>query len=391
MHKLIVLGVLPAIALASPAFPFRRTDYEAKSCAELGLKQCGTGCIQLDYTCCPAETGGCPPGNHCVLGDDKQPGCCLDDYVCTGNGGVVSTTFSLTSTAAVSETVAPEATTTTTEADVSSTSEEPVASTTETAASTTEGAASTTAVEAQSSTSADAAQSSTTEAASATETSTSAASTSATVSDTASTGTTASDTTTNPSTTAFTTSTVYTTTTKTITSCPASHPCHSGTGLPPVTVITETIAVSTTICPVVESPPLPLPTTTTTTTTPATPHSTTILIPIAAPTVHCPGHGSACHSVVTIGTSTTTVKAVPIVPATTTTTTTTSVPAATRSATGTGAYRTATPSASATGRVVTAGAAGHGPHAAARAGMGMAAGVVGVVVFDLLQHAGFQF
>ncbi|KAJ3541873.1 hypothetical protein NM208_g4398 [Fusarium decemcellulare] len=30
-------------------------------CNEQGLKDCGTGCIETSWTCCPSKAGGCPP------------------------------------------------------------------------------------------------------------------------------------------------------------------------------------------------------------------------------------------------------------------------------------------------------------------------------------------
>ncbi|KAF4965911.1 hypothetical protein FZEAL_10719 [Fusarium zealandicum] len=56
-------------------------------CEEQGLKDCGSGCIQQDWTCCPSRAGGCPPTAFCDVGTNGQYGCCPTGSVCDGNGG----------------------------------------------------------------------------------------------------------------------------------------------------------------------------------------------------------------------------------------------------------------------------------------------------------------
>ncbi|EAQ90466.1 predicted protein [Chaetomium globosum CBS 148.51] len=350
MQKFILLGLLPSLALAgriSSPFVLRRTDggggYDEESCEDLGMQDCG-GCIPLDYTCCPAQTGGCPPDQRCVVGDDGEDGCCPEGYTCTGNGGVSSTTFSLTTSTSTSAVVEepsptptgganeetppdygeipgptlvdpnPEETPTPTPEPTPEPSPEPTSSeeaetteTTSTPTSSPEAESSTTTEDAAESTTTESASASASETASEEATSTTASedasstsaaastiSTTTTVAPTLSASSTLSfsnGTFTTASTTAYTTSTVYTTTTRTITSCPPSHPCQSGT------VVTETIAVSTTICPVVENPPLPTPTNTPATIINGGDSTTTTVAPVNTPVVVCPGNGQACSPV----------------------------------------------------------------------------------------------
>jgi hypothetical protein len=58
MQKFILLGLLPAIAMARPGsspFLLRRTEYEGTSCEELGMQDCG-GCIPLGAYLLPAKS-----------------------------------------------------------------------------------------------------------------------------------------------------------------------------------------------------------------------------------------------------------------------------------------------------------------------------------------------
>ncbi|KAK4120656.1 hypothetical protein N657DRAFT_674076 [Parathielavia appendiculata] len=213
----------------------RRTDdtYDAETCEELGLQQCGTGCIALDYTCCPSKTGDRPRDKHCVVGDDGKDGWCK-------NGYVAPTT-----------------------------------------------AVTTSAEEAQSSTSTEESKSSTSPQISSPSTTTTSASP---------TEATSVSTSTNASTIAsYSASTIYITTTITIIPCPASHSssCSPDTSSPHITVITETLTISTTLCPIVEFPPLPTPTT-----NHPLPSTITLLEPVVTPDVVCPGEGKGwCHPV----------------------------------------------------------------------------------------------
>jgi hypothetical protein len=290
MHKFILLGVLPAIAMARPGsspFFFRRTEY--KTCEELGMQDCG-GCIPLDHTCCPQEVGGCPADMRCVVTDNGNDGCCPDDFVCTGDGSVISTTFSPAPTTSLSLDTPEASATTVAEVDTSSSAEQaPTLTATDSASAPTE--------EPQSTEDADAGQSSTSEAAAFTSetaapTGEAAASTSETGASTSedasrdSTSTAASDATTT-SAASYSISTVYTTTTKTITSCAASSPCQSGTGASSIVLVTETVSVSTTLCPIP--------------TTKDQDKHTTSLLPIIKPSITCPGHNEVCHPIVSTG------------------------------------------------------------------------------------------
>ncbi|KAJ4198344.1 hypothetical protein FALCPG4_001918 [Fusarium falciforme] len=56
-------------------------------CSDQGLKDCGTGCIQQDWTCCPSKAGGCPPTAYCDVGANGEYGCCPNGSQCGGDGG----------------------------------------------------------------------------------------------------------------------------------------------------------------------------------------------------------------------------------------------------------------------------------------------------------------
>lgn len=73
-------------------------------------KDCGTGCIDLGWTCCPDAKGGCGPSDYCNLGDNKEYNCCPRGSVCTGAGGV--TTIAPTTKPATTGTVTRTSTTT---------------------------------------------------------------------------------------------------------------------------------------------------------------------------------------------------------------------------------------------------------------------------------------
>ncbi|KAJ4329433.1 hypothetical protein N0V84_000067 [Fusarium piperis] len=65
-------------------------------CSDQGLKDCGTGCIQQDWTCCPSQAGGCPPTAFCDVGANGEYGCCPNGSQCGGDGG--ANTRGMTST-----------------------------------------------------------------------------------------------------------------------------------------------------------------------------------------------------------------------------------------------------------------------------------------------------
>lgn len=59
-------------------------------------KECGTTCIPLGTTCCGYSSGHgytyCPIGERCDEDDDGDPGCCDIGKTCTGEGGVITST-----------------------------------------------------------------------------------------------------------------------------------------------------------------------------------------------------------------------------------------------------------------------------------------------------------
>ncbi|KAF5661913.1 gpi anchored serine-threonine rich protein [Fusarium heterosporum] len=93
MNKFLLITLSASVALAqvqySPSFPIlvARQQVVEVPCAEQNLKDCGTGCIQTDWTCCPSQAGGCPPTAYCEVGTNQQYGCCPNGSVCNGDGG----------------------------------------------------------------------------------------------------------------------------------------------------------------------------------------------------------------------------------------------------------------------------------------------------------------
>ncbi|KAM0562003.1 hypothetical protein ACHAPJ_002445 [Fusarium lateritium] len=92
MNKIFLFALSASGALASvnysPAFPILHARQVVEvPCADQNLKDCGTGCIQLDWTCCPSKAGGCPPTAYCEVGTNAQYGCCPNGSVCNGAGG----------------------------------------------------------------------------------------------------------------------------------------------------------------------------------------------------------------------------------------------------------------------------------------------------------------
>jgi hypothetical protein len=69
--------------------PLHRRQLIELSCAESGMKDCGTDCIPITYTCCPSGAGGCPTATtECQLMDNGEYGCCPIGETCVGDGGV---------------------------------------------------------------------------------------------------------------------------------------------------------------------------------------------------------------------------------------------------------------------------------------------------------------
>ncbi|EEU39871.1 uncharacterized protein NECHADRAFT_93011 [Fusarium vanettenii 77-13-4] len=92
LFALSATGVLAAYR--SPLLAARQVV--AIPCSDQGLKDCGTGCIQQDWTCCPSKAGGCPPTAYCDVGTNGEYGCCPNGSQCGGDGG--ANTRGMTST-----------------------------------------------------------------------------------------------------------------------------------------------------------------------------------------------------------------------------------------------------------------------------------------------------
>ncbi|KAM5351156.1 hypothetical protein ACJ41O_003879 [Fusarium nematophilum] len=88
MNKILLLAFSASSALATLSSPFlAERQVVAVPCDEQGLKDCGQGCIQTDWTCCPSRAGGCPPTAYCDKGTNGEYGCCPSGSVCGGEGG----------------------------------------------------------------------------------------------------------------------------------------------------------------------------------------------------------------------------------------------------------------------------------------------------------------
>jgi hypothetical protein len=106
MHTSILYFLFTTAALVAAENPLhliRRQSTSPVSCSVQGLKDCGTGCIDLTDTCCPSREGGCSVGTYCSLGSNGEYGCCRNGRVCSGPGGVLvsSGVITLTSSRAV--------------------------------------------------------------------------------------------------------------------------------------------------------------------------------------------------------------------------------------------------------------------------------------------------
>ncbi|KPM43694.1 hypothetical protein AK830_g2850 [Neonectria ditissima] len=88
MNKAILLILSASGVLAAVASPFlaERQIYKVP-CGDQGKKDCGVGCIDLSWTCCPSGDGGCPSTSVCFLGSNGEYGCCPRGTVCEGAGG----------------------------------------------------------------------------------------------------------------------------------------------------------------------------------------------------------------------------------------------------------------------------------------------------------------
>ncbi|KAF7543654.1 hypothetical protein G7Z17_g10563 [Cylindrodendrum hubeiense] len=88
MNKFILLALSATGALAAANSPFlaAREIYQVP-CSETGQKECGNGCIDSSWTCCPSGAGGCPSDATCYLGTNGEYGCCPEGTTCGGEGG----------------------------------------------------------------------------------------------------------------------------------------------------------------------------------------------------------------------------------------------------------------------------------------------------------------
>ncbi|KAF7564031.1 hypothetical protein G7046_g116 [Stylonectria norvegica] len=97
MNKLLLTTLFATGAFAIFGSPLlQERQLITIPCEEQGLKDCGEGCINLSWTCCPSGAGGCGPTEYCNLASNGQYNCCPRGRVCDGPGG--ATTFRSTNT-----------------------------------------------------------------------------------------------------------------------------------------------------------------------------------------------------------------------------------------------------------------------------------------------------
>ncbi|KAI8721258.1 hypothetical protein NCS52_00573000 [Fusarium sp. LHS14.1] len=97
MNKIFLFALSASGALAAYRSPLLAARQVVTiPCSDRGLKDCGTGCIQQDWTCCPSKAGGCPPTAYCDVGTNGEYGCCPNGSQCGGDGG--ANTQAMTST-----------------------------------------------------------------------------------------------------------------------------------------------------------------------------------------------------------------------------------------------------------------------------------------------------
>jgi hypothetical protein len=92
---LLTLSATGVFAAASNAFLPERAVYQVP-CADQGKKDCGSGCIDASWTCCPDGAGGCPSDASCYLGTNGEYGCCPDGESCAGDGGATTNAYTNT-------------------------------------------------------------------------------------------------------------------------------------------------------------------------------------------------------------------------------------------------------------------------------------------------------
>jgi len=90
MYKPSLFFLLSAAAVIYAERSPQLLRRQSSSCSDLGKKECGAGCIDMTYTCCPDQSGGCPLGEYCDLMDNNQYGCCPTGESCKGFVGVIT-------------------------------------------------------------------------------------------------------------------------------------------------------------------------------------------------------------------------------------------------------------------------------------------------------------
>ncbi|CAM1505185.1 Fc.00g108220.m01.CDS01 [Cosmosporella sp. VM-42] len=140
MNNFFLMTLAATGALADYANPFLAARQIVQvPCSEQGLKDCGVGCINLSWTCCPSRAGGCPPSARCNLGSDGEYNCCPLGAICAGPGG--ATTLRSTDTIIIpgeTSTIIQESTSTSTIIGEPTTTSEPTVPAEPTTSSTTE-------------------------------------------------------------------------------------------------------------------------------------------------------------------------------------------------------------------------------------------------------------
>ncbi|RYP69957.1 hypothetical protein DL771_005748 [Monosporascus sp. 5C6A] len=138
MNPILLLGILASLAVATKHSPSQLVERQLVPvpCADLGQIDCGVGCIDPGWECCPSLDGGCPPTDYCILLSNGEYGCCPVGETCVGEGGAV--TFTSVSTTTITDettidTPAPTATITASEVTSETTTEVPLPTSTVTA------------------------------------------------------------------------------------------------------------------------------------------------------------------------------------------------------------------------------------------------------------------
>ncbi|KAA8645411.1 hypothetical protein EYZ11_012053 [Aspergillus tanneri] len=98
MYKLIATTLMASVVLAGNIDAI--VARQISTCEDhTGYKTCHSGCIPINYTCCPVLQGGCEPGTYCT-----DEGCCPIGETCSGGGGISSGTLTGTYTNTITAT-----------------------------------------------------------------------------------------------------------------------------------------------------------------------------------------------------------------------------------------------------------------------------------------------